>query len=111
MAVAAGKERSRPKALFQDGLGCVSAFFASRRRRRPAGSGEIDPEPSIPWTNRRSAPRCEADPQFGWSSLLARREAGYQTSVVSWESEFPLLSFQLSLSLSPGMAPRTLNIR
>jgi len=72
---------------------------------------EADPEPSIPWTNRGSAPHREADPQFGWSSLLARREARYQTSVVSWESEFPLLSFQLSLSLSPGMAPRTLNIR
>jgi len=76
--------------------------------RRPPG---FDPEPSIPWTNRGSAPHREADPQFGWSSLLARREARYQTSVVSWESEFPLLSFQLSLSLSPGMAPRTLNIR
>ena len=74
-----------------------------------------DREVRKPTLNRRSpggsAPHREADPQFGWSSLLARREARYQTSVVSWESEFPLLSFQLSLSLSPGMAPRTLNIR
>ena len=73
--------------------------------------GETDPEPSIPWTNRGSASHRGADPRFGSSGLIARHKASIQTSVISWESEFPLLSFQLSLSLSPGMAPRTLNIR
>jgi len=53
VAVVAGKERSRPKALFQDRLGCVSAFFT---RADGVGRPEV-----AKTTHSRSSSRYEAD--------------------------------------------------